>query len=54
MPDYLEKYQGKVKEDNKKDDKPIQGMINTIKKIKLCFNFFATRSTVSFSVWCTY
>ena len=38
MPDYLEKYQGKVKEDNKKDDKPIQGMINTIKKL----NYVAT------------
>ena len=50
MPDYLEKYQRKVKEVDKKDDKPIQGMINTIKKIKLCCNFFATRSTVSFSV----
>ena len=30
MPDYLEKYQRKIKEDDKKDDKPIQGMINTI------------------------
>ena len=25
MPDYLEKYQRKIKEDDKKDDKPIQG-----------------------------
>ena len=30
MPDYLENYQRKIKEDDKKDDKPIQGMINTI------------------------
>ena len=30
MPDYLEKYQRKIKEDDKKDGKPIQGMTNTI------------------------
>ena len=29
-PDYLEKYQRKIKEDDKKGDKPIQGMINTM------------------------
>ena len=50
MPDYLEKYQRKIKEDDKKDDKPIQGMINTIIRILNCCNFFATRFTASFSV----
>ena len=39
MPDYLEKYQRKIKEDDEKDDKPIQGMINTIIRI---LNYVAT------------
>ena len=52
MPDYLEKYQRKIKEDDKKDDKPIQGMIDQYyhKNFKLCCNFFATLLTASFSV----
>ena len=39
MPDYLEKYQRKIKGDDKKDDKPIQGMINAIIRI---LNYVAT------------
>ena len=40
MPDYLEKYQRKIKEDDEKDDKPIQGMINTIIRILNCVATF--------------
>ena len=36
---FIEKYQRKIKEDDKKDDRPIQGMINTIIRI---LNYVAT------------
>lgn len=48
MPDYLEKYQRKIKEDDKKDDKPIQGMINTIIRI---LNYVATFLQLVYSIF---
>ena len=45
---FIEKYQRKIKEDDKKDDKPIQGMINTIIRI---LNYVATFLQLVYSIF---